>query len=373
MSERNNSGLAGVVVGQSAIASVESSGNGLSYRGYDILELAEQANFEEIAYLLIHGRLPTEVELRDYQSDLMRHRNLPEALKTVLEQLPPETQPMDVLRTGCSALGCLEPESDQRTVTSIADRLLASFASMLLYWHHFHVNGQRIETMSDETSVAGHFLSLLKQETPDELTRRAMDVSLILYAEHELNASTFAARVVASTLSDTYSAMTAAIGALRGPLHGGANEAAMDMIARYATVEDAERGMHEALSNKQLIMGFGHRVYKQGDPRSPIIKAWSNKLAVATNKTRLFEVSERIEQVMMREKGLFPNLDFYSASTYHSCGIPTAFFTPLFVIARCTGWAAHIIEQRENNKLIRPLAEYTGPTPRSYIPIERRH
>ncbi len=368
-----SNGLAGVVAGQSAISSIESSGAGLRYRGYDIGALAEQAGFEEVAYLLIHGRLPTAPELHAYQAGLMGHCTLPAALRTVLEQLPAATPPMDVLRTACSALGCLEPESQQRTAAAIADRLLAGLASMLLYWHHFHAAGRRIETASNESSIAGHFLHLLKQEPPDEMMRRAVDVSLILYAEHEFNASTFTARVVASTLSDIYSALTAAIGALRGPLHGGANEAAMDMIARYASADEAEQGIRDALARKQLIMGFGHRVYKQGDPRSPIIKRWAARLAAATGKDPLFEIAERIEQVMMSEKGLFPNLDFYSALTYHCCGIPTALFTPLFVIARCTGWAAHVMEQRANNKLIRPLAEYNGPAPRPYIPIERRH
>jgi len=373
----NSSGLAGIIAGQSAISSVESSGSSLGYRGYDITALAEQASFEQVAFLLIYGNLPTTIELRDYQHRLMQYRNLPGELKIMLEQLPASTMPMDVLRTGCSILGCLEPEpvpvpESQQQTTIIANRLLASFTSMLLYWYHFHVNGQRIETTSDEPSVAGHFLHLFKQERPDELTRRAVDVSLILYAEHEFNASTFAARVVASTLSDIYSALTAAIGTLRGPLHGGANEAAMEMLSRYANAEDAERGLREALAKKQRIMGFGHRVYKQGDPRSPVIKSWSRKLATATGNTNLFEISERIEQVMMQEKGLYPNLDFYSASAYHLCGIPAIFFTPLFVIARSSGWAAHVIEQRTNNKLIRPLADYNGPAPRPYVPIEKR-
>lgn len=368
-----NTGLAGVVAGQTAIATVESSGKGLYYRGYAIEQLAESASFEEVAYLLIHGELPALAELATFRHRIQQSRPLPDRLKNLLEQLPGQSHPMDILRTGCSALGCLEPEADlQQGAPRIAERLFGCLPSMLLYWHHFHHTGKRLETATEDASIAGHFLHLLQGRPADELRQRAMDVSLILYAEHEFNASTFAGRVVASTLADFYSAITAAISALRGPLHGGANEAAMQFIARFDSPEAAERGVHEAIACKRLIMGFGHRVYKQGDPRSPIIKAWAKKLAEAAGDLKLFAISERIEEVMLKEKGLFPNLDFYSASSYHFCGIPTAFFTPLFVLSRTAGWTAHIIEQRQNNKLIRPLADYIGPAPRPFVPLEQR-
>ncbi|MFQ5488702.1 MAG: citrate/2-methylcitrate synthase, partial [Gammaproteobacteria bacterium] len=293
-----SNGLAGVVAGQSAVSSLDSGAAGLRYRGYDVGALAEQAGFEEVAHLLVHGRLPTAAELRTYQDSLVGYRALPVTLQAVLEQLPATTPPMDVLRTGCSVLGCLEPETEQCRAADIADRVLASLPSMLLYWHHFHRDGRRIKTSSGESSIAGHFLRLLGQGAPDEMMRRAVDVSLILYAEHEFNASTFTARIVAATLSDIYSALTAAIGALRGPLHGGANEAAMAMIARYASADEAEQGVRQALAEKRLIMGFGHRVYKQGDPRSPIIKGWAARLAAAAGKEPLYQIAERIEMVM---------------------------------------------------------------------------
>jgi 2-methylcitrate synthase len=372
MATSKTGGLEGIIAGDTAIATVGKEGKGLTYRGYSIYDLAEQSTFEEVAYLLIYGRLPTQNELHRYKGDLLALRGLPAPLKTVLEQIPADTHPMDVMRTGCSMLGTLEPEGATRDQVAIANRLTACFSSMLLYWYHFQTGGKRIETAMDDDSTAGHFLHLLHGQKPDELHRRAVDVSLILYAEHEFNASTFTARAITSTLPDFYSAVTGAIGALRGPLHGGANEAAMELIERFTTPDEAEKGVLGLIAAKKLIMGFGHRVYKISDPRSDVIKAWSKKLAEASGNERLYPVSERIEQVMRREKKLFPNLDFYSASAYHLCGIPTAMFTPLFVVARITGWAAHIIEQRADNRLIRPNADYIGPDPRPYVPIAKR-
>ncbi len=368
MTTDNHKGLAGIVAGQTAISTVESSGSGLFYRGYAIKDLAEHASFEEVAYLLIYGELPNSKELDDYKTKLQSLRALPNALKIVMEQLPATTNPMDVLRTGCSVLGTLEPETDRGLTEEIANRLIATLPSMLLYWFrfHFHQNGTRIETQTDDNSIAGHFLHLLHGQAPHGLQQRAIDVSLILYAEHEFNASTFSARITTSTLSDIYSAICSAIGTLRGPLHGGANESAMQLISRFKDEADAERGIHEMLANKELIMGFGHRVYRNGDPRSAIIKAWSKKLANHHGGEMLFNISQRIEKIMFKEKKLFPNLDFYSASAYHYCGIPDNFFTPLFVISRTCGWSAHIIEQRRDNRLIRPSADYTGPAPRPY-------
>ncbi len=372
MATDKTAGLEGVIAGDTAIATVGKEGKGLTYRGYSIYDLAEHATFEEVAYLLIYGRLPTQAELNNYRKTLSANRGLPAPLKTVLEQIPSDTHPMDVMRTGCSMLGTLEPEGSGRDQIAVANRLTACFSSMLLYWHHFQKSGRRIETATDDDSTAGHFLHLLHGNKPDELHRRAIDVSLILYAEHEFNASTFTARTITSTLPDFYSAVTGAIGALRGPLHGGANEAAMELIERFNAPDAAEKGILELIAAKKLIMGFGHRVYKISDPRSDVIKAWSKKLAEARGDERLYPVSERIEQVMRREKKLFPNLDFYSASAYHLCGIPTPMFTPLFVVARITGWAAHIIEQRADNRLIRPNADYIGPDPRPYVPITSR-
>jgi 2-methylcitrate synthase len=367
-----SAGLAGIVAGETAISSIGKEGMGLNYRGYSIYELAEHASFEEVAYLLIRDRLPSQQELKIYKKQLISLRALPDALKKVMEYIPLDAHPMDVLRTGCSVLGTLEQESSQHDHYHIADRLLASFPAMLLYWYHFHHQGKRIDTALSDESIARYFLHLLHGKEPDALQARAVNVSFILYAEHEFNASTFAARVTSSTGSDFYSAICSAIGTLRGPLHGGANEQAMALIESFSSEEDAKTHIHDMLMDKKRIMGFGHRIYKTSDPRSNIIKNWSKLLAKSVGDKRLFQVSEIIEKIMWEERHLFPNLDFYSASTYHFCGIPTNMFTPLFVFARTAGWSAHIVEQRANNKLIRPLAEYIGPSPRPYIPSEQR-
>lgn len=371
MTTAKTGGLAGIVAGQTAICTV-ADGEGLHYRGYSITELAESGSFEEVAHLLVYGKLPTTHELQAYRLKLSSLRTVPERIKTVLEQLPKTAHPMDVMRTGCSVLGSLEPEGASRDQFAITDRLIALFPSFLLYWYHYSHFGKKFETRLDEETLAGYFLHGLHGQKPTELMRRTVDVSLILYAEHEFNASTFSARVTASTLSDFYSAIVSAIGTLRGHLHGGANEAAMELIEKFKTPDEAEHGLRDLFAQKKLIMGFGHRVYKTSDPRSNIIKHWAGRLAEAKGDKILYPVSERIEKLMWDEKKLFPNLDFYSASAYHFCGIPTSFFTPLFVFSRITGWAAHVIEQRANNKLIRPTAEYTGPAVRGYIPIERR-
>lgn len=371
MKESYSPGLEGVVAGETAISTVGKKGRGLTYRGYAISDLARHATFEEVAHLLIRGWLPARQELKAYRERLISMRGLPPALRALLEQLPATAHPMDVLRTGCSALGAIEPEAAGDRY-SVAERLLASFPAMLLYWFHFHASGRRISADTGEEGLAGHFLHLLHGTPPEELKRRAVEASLILYAEHEFNASTFAARVTASTLSGFHAAVTAAIGALSGPLHGGANEEAMRLISRFASPDEAEQGIMKMLAAREKIMGFGHRVYREADPRSPIIQEWSEKLSEASGSMLLYRVSERIEQVMRREKRLFPNLDFYSASAYHLCGIPTAIFTPLFVFARIAGWSAHIIEQRAANRIFRPIAAYIGPEPRAYVPLADR-
>lgn len=366
-------GLEGIVVGETAISTVGKEGLGLTYRGYDIHDLAAFSTFEEVAYLLVYGQLPTQTQLHAYRDKLVKLRRLPNELKLLLENIPSSAHPMEVLRTSVSMLGTLETESAQYTAQHISDRLIASLPTMLLYWYQFHRNNTRIEAWnSEEQTVAGYFLHLLHGKKPSDEMRRAMDVSLILYAEHEFNASTFAARVTASTESDFYSAIVSAIGTLRGTLHGGANEEAMNLIASFKTPEQAEKGVKEMLAKKTKIMGFGHRVYKKSDPRSDIIKAWSRQLSEHARDGYLYAVSEAIEKVMWDEKKLFPNLDFYSATTYHFCGIPTPLFTPIFVMSRTSGWSAHILEQRRGNRLIRPEAEYVGPAPRPYPPIQER-
>jgi len=372
MSAKKTDGLAGVTAGQTSIATVGKTGIGLTYRGYSIDDLAEKASFEEVAFLLIHGKLPNKAELNAYKDKLISLRTLPDALKTILENIPKNAHPMNVLSVACASLGTLEPESKENDQYHIADRLVASFPAMLMYWYHYSHHGKRIDTQLDDNSIAAYLLHLLHQKMPDKIQVDCIDTSLILYAEHEFNASTFAARVTAATLSDFYAAVTSAIGTLRGPLHGGANEEAMALIEKFSDADSAETGLKEILANKGLVMGFGHRVYKTCDPRSDIIKAWSKKLAYEYGDQVLYPVSERIEMVMRDEKKLFPNLDFYSASAYHFCGIPTEMFTPIFVFSRITGWAAHIIEQREDNKLIRPNAEYIGPEALAFVAIENR-
>ena len=359
------SGLRGISAGTTAIATVGAAGNALHYRGYNVAELAEKACFEEVAYLLLYGDLPSADELAAYQETLRTQRELPATLREVLERIPADAHPMDVLRTACSMLGTLEPEGDFSHQLATANRLIACLPSMLLYWHHFQSTGARIETATDERGTAGHFLKLLHGRSPEPDHERALDASLTLYAEHEFNASTFAARVCAATLSDFHSAVTAAIGTLRGPLHGGANEAAMELIEQFATAAEADAGVRKMLERREKIMGFGHAVYKQSDPRSPIIKAFAERLAATDRDRELYAIAETIETLMRSEKKLFPNLDFFSAPAYHSMGIPTPLFTPIFVMARIAGWAAHIIEQRADNRLIRPTADYIGPAPRA--------
>lgn len=365
-------GLRGVNAGRTAICTCGHDGDGLDYRGYSIHDLVAQAGFEEVAWLLLRGELPTAEELRDFKARLAGLRGLPAAVKSALENVPAEAHPMDAMRTACSVLGTVEVEENFENSYAVAERLLAFFPSALGYWHRFVTSGERVETATDDGDIAAHVLHLLHGRPPSEAHRRAMEVSLILYAEHEFNASTFTARVVTATLSDFYSAIVAAIGALRGPLHGGANEAAMALISRFGSAEEARVGVVAALAAKEKIMGFGHAVYSVSDPRSDVIKRVSRQLSEGHSRADLYPLSEAIEETMRAEKGLFPNLDFYSASAYHFMGVPTPLFTPLFVVSRMSGWAAHVIEQRGDNRLIRPNAEYVGPGSRAFVPMAAR-